>query len=136
MRPLSTPHAHSQLPDDDDACAVLGLYHITCCGLYCKGGLTPTLLLLPAVWWLQVLPEDKRYMMRCTAGCVMFWHYNCWREFQEGYEQETRDPITGHGINLIQVGGGLYFWAGGWPVFTACIQACAVLCCDQYLHDR
>jgi hypothetical protein len=62
---------------------------------------SPLLLLL----LLQVLPEEKRYVMKCSAGCVMMWHGHerCWKEFEKGYEQETRDSATGHGINLVQV---------------------------------
>ena len=62
-------------------------------------------LLLLLLLLLQVLPEEKRYVMKCSAGCVMMWHGHerCWKEFEKGYEQESRDNTTGHGINLVQV---------------------------------
>lgn len=53
---------------------------------------------------LQVSPDDKRYQLRCSAGCLVVCHVDCWRDFEKGYEAETRDSSSsGHGVNLIQV---------------------------------
>jgi hypothetical protein len=60
------------------------------------------LVLLPALL-LQVWPSERHVHMRCSAGCVMVWHQECWRRFQDGYEQETRGGDTPHGINITQV---------------------------------
>lgn len=53
---------------------------------------------------LQVSPDDKRYQLRCSAGCLVVCHVDCWHDFERGYEAETRDSSSsGHGVNLIQV---------------------------------
>lgn len=44
-------------------------------------------------------------IVRCV-GTVLWWGWwgwHCCKEFQKGYEQETRDSATRHGINLVQV---------------------------------
>ena len=72
----------------------------------------------PCCWLLllQVMPEDRRVQMRCTAGCLMMWHQNCWRPFQELWEHETRDPSSGQGVNITQV----------------CVNEGIARCCKQY----
>lgn len=46
---------------------------------------------LPCV---QVWPADRRMHMRCSAGCSMVWHQECWRKFQELYDKETSINLT------------------------------------------
>ncbi|WIA12834.1 hypothetical protein OEZ85_006462 [Tetradesmus obliquus] len=50
----------------------------------------------------KVWPSERRVQMRCSAGCGMLWHQECWRRFQDGYEQESRSSDAPHGINITQ----------------------------------
>lgn len=51
------------------------------------------------------MPDERRVQLRCSAGCLMLWHQECWRKFQDGFEHETRSPATGVGTNLTQARG-------------------------------